>query len=247
MEKLIRFGIFLVVLSLCQICFSQQQPSVESTRKDKVDSLLNTYSVEEVLRYREHYQKKIDELREEKLKLREKGIHDAETFVANNPDSKVLDKVLVRLAELYYEVADDEYLLQMQEYDQKIEQAGSSETDSTLKEPVKDFSKSLSLYQRIIDEFPHSDLVDDALYNKGFILEERGEINTALEIYHYLIKEYPKSRYVPESLIRIAEYYFNPPRNEIQTAIEYYKKFSITKIAANMTKPSIVWGGAIIG
>ena len=128
------------------------------------------------------------------------------------------------MAELYYEVADDEFIQQMQEYDQRLEQIDNVDVDSSFKEPVKDFSISLRIYQQILDDFPHSDLVDDALYNKGFISEETGKIDSALIIYHSLVKEYPDSRYVPESLMRIAEYYFNPPKNDIASAIGYYKR-----------------------
>lgn len=204
--------------------FSQQEKTSEDKRQAKVDSLLGTYSIEDILKYREYYQKQIDGLREEKLRLREKGIQDAEKFLANNPDSKILDKVIIRLAELYYEVSEDEYLQKMQEYDQQIEEFEISGIDTVLPEPVKDFSKSRSLYQKIIDDFPHSDLVDDALYNKGFIFEETGNIDSALAIYNLILREYQESRYVPEALMRIGEYYFNPPRNEIETAIAYYKR-----------------------
>lgn len=224
MKKLNGLSIFLVILLSCQICFSQQTTTQDTLRKAKIDSLMNTYSVEEILQYREHYQNKIEELKEEQLKLREKGIRDAEEFIANNPDSKVLDKVLIRLAELYYEVAEDEYMQKMLEYDQLLEQWDSSERDSTLTEPVKDFNTSLSLYQRIIEQFPHSELVDDAYYNKGFILEEKGAIDSALAIYRSLISEFQDSRYVPDALMRIGEYYFNPPRNDIDQAIDYYKQ-----------------------
>jgi TolA-binding protein len=224
MKNIIILCIIFLFLIITQPSFTQQQPEVETGRKAKIDSLLDTYSIEDILRYREFYQKQIDELQEEKLKLREKGIRDAEKFHANNPESDVLDKVIIRLAELYYEVAEDEYLQRMQQYDQKIEDFELAGIDTVLSEPVKDFSKSLTLYQTIIDDFPHSDLVDDALYNKGFIFEETGKIESALKIYESIIQEFPESRYVAESLMRMGEYYFNPPRNDIETAIEFYKR-----------------------
>ena len=224
MKKITILCILFLFLILTQPVIAQQQTGGEKNRKAKIDSLLDTYSIEEILRYREYYQKQIDELKGEKLKLREKGIRDAERFLETNPESKVLDKVIIRLAELYYEVAEDIYLQQMQEYDQKIEEFEIAEVDTVIPEPTKDFSKSLSLYQEIIDNFPHSDLVDDALYNKGFILEETANIDSALKIYDSIIEEYPDSRYVPESLMRIGEYYFNPPRNDIEQAIEFYRR-----------------------
>lgn len=224
MKKLNQLSIFLVVFLSYQMCLSQQATTQDTLRRTRIDSLMKTYSVEEILQYREHYQSKVEELKEEQLKLREKGIRDAEEFIANNPTSKVLDKVLIRLAELYYEVADDEYMQKMQEYDQRLEQMDSFTKDSTLHEPVKDYSRSLALYQRIIDDFSQSELIDDAYYNKGFILEEKGDIDSALTIYHSLISEFSDSRYVPEALMRIGEYHFNPPRNDINKAIEYYKQ-----------------------
>lgn len=224
MKKINGLSIILVILLSYQISFSQHAATQDTLRKAKIDSLMDTYSVEEILKYREQYQDKIEGLREDKLKLREKGIRDAEDFIKNNSDSKVLDKVLIRLAELYYEIAEDDYLEKMQEYDQLLEQWDRSERDSTLTEPVKDFSKSLSLYQRLIDEFPHSELVDDAFYNRAFILEEKGAIDSALTMYRSLISEFQDSRYVPDALMRIGEYYFNPPRNDIQQAIDYYKQ-----------------------
>jgi len=224
MKKITSIGITFIVVIFYQIGFTQQQPDTEGSRKVKVDSLLDTYSIDDILRYREYYEQEIEELKEEKIKLREKGIRNAEKFLTNNPDSKVLDKVIIRLAELYYEVAEDVYLQKMEEYDWQLEQFESSGVDTTLEEPDKDYSKPLQLYQRIIDEFPHSELVDDALYNKGFIFEEMGKIELALQIYNSIINDFADSRYVPEALMRIAEYYFNPPQNDINKAVEYYKR-----------------------
>ncbi len=211
------------IFSAQQLC-SQQATEMDVSRKAKIDSLLESYSIEDILNYREFYQKQIGELNIDKLKLRERGIAQAEKFIANNPQSNMLDRVLIRLAELYYEAAEEDYLRQMQEYDQRMEDFEAAGIESTLVEPVKDLSRPLALYQRIIDEFPHSDLVDDALYNKAFVLEETGQIDSALAIYKYVIDQFPDSRYVPEALMRIGEYYFNPPKNEIERAIEYYKK-----------------------
>ncbi|MFZ5518221.1 MAG: tetratricopeptide repeat protein [Candidatus Zhuqueibacterota bacterium] len=224
MKKIILIGLFLGMLFSSQRCFSQQEPQEEGQKKAAVDSLIDSYSVEDILKYREYYQKQIENITAEKVELRKKGIRDAEKFLENNPNSKVLDKVMMRLAELYYEDAEEEFIQQMQAYDLKLEELGDAPADTTLTEPVKNYSKALGLYQIIIDEYQHSELLDDALYNKAFILEETGKIQEALTIYNSIIAEFQDSRYVPECLMRIAEYYFNPPKNDIDTAIDYYKK-----------------------
>ena len=224
MKKLIYICLFWGIIFSYQSSFSQQDPKVESGRKVKIDSLLDTYSVEDILKYREYYQKQIEDIKKEKIELRKKGIRDAEKFLENNPESNVLDKVMMRLAELYYEEAEDRFIQEMQLYDQKLDEFENANVDSSLAEPVKDFSKSLALHQRIIDEYQHSELVDDAMYNKAFILEETGSIQEALKIYDAITVDFQDSRYVPECLMRIAEYHFNPPKNDVDTAIEYYKR-----------------------
>jgi len=205
-------------------CWAQQEEKSIVSEKTKIDSLLRSYSIEEILDFHDYYQRRLDAIETERNDLREKGISDAEKFIANNPESRVLDRVLMRLAELYYEKADDEFLTAMQQYDRKIKQMDSAGTEFKIEEPVRDYSKPLAIYERLINKFPHSHLVDDALYNKGYILEEIGRTDSALSIYHLIIDEFPDSRYVTESLMRIAEHYFNPPLNQIDTAIDYYKK-----------------------
>ena len=218
----------LIALSLlifsAQTGFSQQEQKPDIRQKVKIDSLLDTYSIEEILQFRDYYQQEIAQAEKERNAIREKGIEDAEKFIAANPKSKILDKVLMRLAELYYEKANELYVKQLQEYDDLISAYDSLGIDKKIDEPRLDYSKSLSIYERIIQDFPFSNLVDDAYYNKGYILEEIGQIDSALQVYHFITEKFPESRYAPESLMRIAEYHFNPPRNEIDSAIVYYKK-----------------------
>ncbi len=215
---------FILVLGQ-RIALSQQEEKEETAvNQVRIDSLLDTYSIEEILQFRDYYQKQIDEIETEKYELRQKGIEDAEKFISQNPESRVLDKVLMRLAEWYFEEAEDRFIQELELYDKKLNQADSLIVQADLKEPVRDFSKSLHIYNRVIEEFPHSNLIDDAYYNKGFILEEIGEIDSALQIYKFVIDEFPESRYTPESMMRIAEYYFNPPQNNLDKAIEYYKE-----------------------
>ena len=216
--------LILVIIFIMQPCFAQQVTNQDIRKKVKIDSLLDTYSIEEIIQFRDYYQKQIDEIEKEKIKLRARGIREAEKFVTENPESKVLDKVLMRLAELYFEKANEEFIEQMQEYEKLLEESDSSQIDYNIKEPKRDFSKPLEIYEHVIKDFPHSNLADDAYYNKGYILEETGKIDSALHIYNYIINEIPESRYVTESLMRIAEFYFNPPQNQIERAIEYYKK-----------------------
>ena len=81
------------------------QESISENRTAKTDSIIDGYTVEEVLQYKSYYESQIEKIEKQKRILREKGIRDALDFLKNNPKSRVLDKVYIRLAELYYQEA----------------------------------------------------------------------------------------------------------------------------------------------
>ena len=91
-------------------------------------------------------------------------------------------------------------------------------------EPKKDFTRPLELYQRLIEQFPQSKLVDDASYNKAFLLEDLAQRDSAVVLYEKFVQDFPGSRYVPDALFRVAEYYFNPPVSQLEPAIEIYRR-----------------------
>jgi len=188
------------------------------------DSLLKQYSIEELITFKKYYKDKLKTLESDKSQLRRVTIQDAESFIQQNPDSKILDKVYMRLAELYYTQAMENYLQAEQDYDKLLHDYEKGVSQQQPSAPKKDFSKCLGLLEKIQTQFPHSPLIDDVIYNAGFIKEELGEIQEALAIYQKVIDEYPDSRYVPEAYMRIAEFQFNPPQNNIERAIELFKE-----------------------
>jgi|GEM_PF-3216573 len=177
-----------------------------------LDSTFMSLSIQEILDYKAYYQKELDALASEKRRLILKGIEDGERLLSSLSRSAYLDDILIRLADLYYLYEKDDYLQRMEEYEKK----------SGGEEPQLRFEKSLPLYQRILDEFPQGEFVDDALYNLGFLHEEMGEHEKANPLYRRLLAEYPKSVYAVEAGMRLGEYYFNMAQYD--TAISYYEK-----------------------
>lgn len=188
------------------------------------DSLLKMYSLDELLSYKRFYESERDRMEAERIRLRKKGIQDLEAFIRNHPESQVLDKVLFRLAELYYEEAEDAYARAQEAYSQQLELYDEGKIDQQPEEPKRDYSRSLGLYRYIIDTYPASQLIDDAYYNIAFLTEQLGRREEALALYEKFVENFPDSRYMPEVLMRQAEYYFNPPVNNLEKAIEIYQR-----------------------
>jgi tetratricopeptide (TPR) repeat protein len=188
------------------------------------DTVLRAYSINDLLEYKDFYERERFRLESERAFLREKGISDMEAFLANHPKSKILDKVIVRLAELHYEKSLEAYNRDQENYSAQLEAYSKGWLAETPVEPKKDFTRPLELYQRLIEQFPQSKLVDDASYNKAFLLEDLAQRDSAVVLYEKFVQDFPNSRYVPEALFRIAEYYFNPPVNQLERAIEIYRR-----------------------
>ncbi|MGH7491608.1 MAG: tetratricopeptide repeat protein [bacterium] len=190
----------------------------------KRDSVLKSYSINDLLEYKDFFEGQRLHLEGERVRLREKGIRDMEAFVENSPDSRILDKVIMRLAELYYESALEQYTTSQEQYSVQLEQFEKGALAEQPKEPHKDYSQALSLYRRILDEYPQSALRDDAQYNISYLTEDLGSRDQAVRLYEKFVEEYPDSRYLPDALFRIAEFYFNPPVNDLQRAIPIYQR-----------------------
>lgn len=195
----------IIGLTFCRMgLFAQKGPT-------ELDSTLMSLSIQEILDYKAYYQKELEALELEKRRLIRRGIEDGERLLLNPSQSAYLDEILIRLADLYYLYEKDVYLQRMEEYEKK----GGEE-------PQLRFEKSLRLYQRILDEFPQGEFVDDALYNLGFLHEEMGKHEEAHHLYQRLLEEYPKSAYAVEASMRLGEYNFNI--GQFETAISYYEK-----------------------
>jgi tetratricopeptide (TPR) repeat protein len=203
---------------------SEQAGQSSQNRTGPPDSVLANYTIEELLEFRRQYEAYRDSLLREKDRLRQQGIRDMEEFIDTNPNSRVMDKIIIRLAELYYEAAQVEFEQRQELYNQQLALYEQGAITELPPEPQRDYSRALDLYLQILERYPESSLVDDALYNVAFLTEELGQQEEAFRTYEKLIREHPDSPYVPDALLRMAEYYFNPPVNEIEKAIELYKE-----------------------
>ncbi len=223
----ILYGVLLTAAVIEPLPLQAQAPSLPDSALAFLvqrDSVLNTFSLEELERFRNYYTREITRLQNERLELRKRGIRDGELFLARKPQSKNGDKIVMRLAELYYEQAQDDFQIEMQEYDRLYALFERGQLAQPPKEPRKNINKALELYVTVVEKYANGDLVDDAFFNIGFLLEEAGHADSARTYYEKVIADYPKSPLRPDALMRIGEYYFNPPMNLVEKAIEYFER-----------------------
>jgi len=225
MKKLrqkIYIALFLSVFSNTLFAQSEQSSTILKHQEVLLDSLLNTFSLEELARFKEFYQNEINLFEKETNLLREKGVNDGEKIYAINPNGQFMDKVLFRLAEFYYQKEQDELFKKMEKYEKEFVRFENGERADIPEEPKPDYKRVIEKYEMIVSHFSQSQLLDDVLYHLAFTYEKNFEYDKALKNYKQVAGNYPNSKNAPEAIIRIGEYYFEPVRRNLNEAVNYY-------------------------
>jgi len=118
----------------------------------------------------------------------------------------VVAKLCLQLGELYYGKTDEDYFAAQDSLLARMDRGLPPGV-----EPSRDYADAVRKYQRVIDEFPFSEYMDDALYNVAYIREnspDAVEVEESRRLYEQLVRDFPGSRYAPESWMRLGEHWF---------------------------------------
>lgn len=158
-----------------------------------------------------NYKKQLDPVITAERARRIDAIAAFEDFLARHPgDREFTPDAVFRLAELYYEKTDDEYQVAIKEYRDGYaawKDAGGQGEPPV--EPQKRFERTISLYQKLINEYPEYRLLDGAYYLLGYTLRQQGDIEPGLAAWKTLVAQYPKSRFYSETWFRIGDQHFD--------------------------------------
>jgi len=98
------------------------------------------------------------------------------------------------------------------------------ETEETTRGPL-DLERAgpleaITLYQKLLNEYPLYDRNDQVLYQMSRAYEELGRVEDAMTVMNNLVRDYPQSPYIDEVHFRRAEFYFT--RRQYLDAEEAY-------------------------
>ncbi len=131
-----------------------------------------------------------------------------EEYLAMFPESRFTADILVRLAQLYYDIDKNTYL----------DRIAASDGGFV---PM-DYSRTIDLYQRVLNQYPESEVEDVALYSLGYALNEMGDMSGAISNYRRLLAQYPNSPLAPETYVRAGDHYFDS--FVFDSALTYYDR-----------------------
>lgn len=212
--------IWLLILLFCSTFFYGQLFAQEN-ELNVADSLLKKFSIEELVKLKKALEAEKARLIQQQEKDRERGVELSKNFLnQSREENENQDMILIRVAEYYIEeergahdLAVEAYNKRYDEYEKQLDAYNQGKLKI---EPVAprfprvNYEKAIAVYDLILANFPESDLVDDALYSKAYLLSQMEEIKASQKIFLELIDKYPESKYVPEAYIQLAEYYFQP-------------------------------------
>jgi len=167
------------------------------------------------------YDKEIRSLEVVERERRQEAIAALEEFLGKYPNHpRYTPDVLYRLAELYFEKANDDYLVADEEYQSQLELYDRGRIADPPESPERSYARTIGLFERLIGEFPDYRYIDGAYYLLGFCRLRQGEDVAAKEAFVTLVQRRPDSRFVAEAWLRIGEYHFD--YNELDQAIAAY-------------------------
>jgi tetratricopeptide (TPR) repeat protein len=144
--------------------------------------------------------------------------------------------VLLRAAEAYFELQQDS-TRRARALDEPIFQAQGKKNQARVKalqqqqaalekETGRWRQEALRKYAILVRDHKNYPRMDEVLFSLAFGLEETGQFERAREVYYRLIKEHPKSRFIPNAYLAFAEYYF--AQGQMADALKFYQKVNAT-------------------
>lgn len=165
--------------------------------------------------------------------LRRAAITKLESFLSRYPGTRYSADMKFRLADLYFEDAELDFIARMQEYNQLEDQLAANPSATLPEPPSKDYRRSVGLYRDIVANHTDYEFTPDTLYMLGWCLSATNaaqyDEEAARDVYIAIVQGHPKSGFANDANMRLGEYYFDLPVNpadrtlNVRTAIAYYE------------------------
>jgi cellulose synthase operon protein C len=170
-------------------------------------------------------QKAIDDREGQVTGARREAIGLLEDYLRDVPRSREEAEALYKLAELYWEESKAVYLEKMGTYQAAVSACHDDRSQCPhvpRRPPTVDLSRAQSVYQRLIAEHPRFRKIDTVIYLYGFSLRDQGKTAESVRYFQIILDKYPKSRYIADAWMAIAEYRFYEQQN-YKSSLEAYE------------------------
>lgn len=195
---------------------------VEQTEDDEREKIRSSYGAA------------MRRLEDEEGRTRTLAIGKIENFLGKYPGSAYVPDMKFRLADLYFEDSETDWLARMDEYNRLEAQLADNPTASLPEPPTKDYRRSIGLYRELVSNYPDYANIPDALYLLGWCLSapnaQQYDEAAARDVYLAILARHPDSPFANDASMRLGEYYFDQPgtaedpTSSLRVAIGYYER-----------------------
>ena len=91
------------------------------------------------------------------------------------------------------------------------------------KPPTVDLAQAQAVYLRLINQYPKFRKIDTVIYLYAFSLRDQGKTGESIKYFQTILDKYPRSRYIADAWMAIAEYRFYEQQN-YKSSLEAYEK-----------------------
>ncbi|MSP71367.1 MAG: tetratricopeptide repeat protein [Myxococcales bacterium] len=141
--------------------------------------------------------------------VRRRAIKEMREILRKDPLYKNKADLLFRIAEKEWDEAKYQYFLARKDYDKQFQAYSDGGLKKKPEEPVANYSKALDEYKELLKQFPNYSRIDEVMYYLGRGLISADNKKAGASYMLRLTKDYPKSKYVTDAYLAVAEYYFD--------------------------------------
>ena len=192
-----------------------------------IDSIVSSAYSQRRSQINARYDRRAEQLTQAERQRRLDAIEEFKDFLDRYPDHpQYTPDAMFRLAELYFEKENDDYLLADERYQREMERYQAGRRPSAPEAPRKDYTDTIATFSELVSEWPDYRLLDGAYYLLAYCNDQMGNARKARDLFAELIVKRPQSEFVPEAWIRIGEYHFDRSDNpeEIKLARQAYEQ-----------------------
>ena len=141
--------------------------------------------------------------------VRMRQIEKMRGILRKNPLYRGKANLLFRIAEREWDEAKYRYMLAQQKYDERHDAYLNGTLKKKPEEPTADYSKAIKEYKSLLKEYPNYRRINEVIFYLGRGLIQANFKQQGASYMLRLTKEYPKSKYVTQAYLAVAEYYFD--------------------------------------
>ncbi len=179
------------------------------------ETIVQQHEDAEVARIGRIYDGMLDKLRTDELAQRQSAVARLEAFLRKYPVSPYSADMKFRLADLYFQQAEDEFFVAQQEYQRFLQAIAGGAEVQAVDEPLKEYGRSMALYLDIVANNQDYENLPDTYYMLAWCYNAANSAQNneekAREINEQIVARWPGTPFANDANLLLGQYWFEKP------------------------------------